>query len=58
MLAKNLDTQEESEEQDSMKGNYTQALNQQMIKKDLKNIIGSNNDPAVAQKLLENYLNQ
>lgn len=29
-----------------------------MIRKDLKSIIGSNNDPVVAQKLLEDYLNQ
>ena len=37
---------------------FTQALNQQLLRKDLKSIIGENRDSAVTQKLLEEYLNR
>lgn len=59
MLASKVETTQEgdSDDQEGMKGNYTNALNQQLIRKDLKSIIGNNNDPVVAQKLLEDYLN-
>lgn len=39
-------------------GGFTQALNQQLLRKDLKSIMGENRDSAVTQKLLEEYLNR
>ena len=60
MLASKVETTQEgdSDDQEGMKGNYSNALNQQMIRKDLKSIIGENKDPVEAQKMLEDYLNQ
>ena len=49
MLAQKMDSaMDESDDHLDMKGNYNNALNQQLIRKDLKNIIGNNNDPLVA----------
>lgn len=50
MLASKVETTQEGESDDNegMKGNYSNALNQQMIRKDLKSIIGDNNDPVIA----------
>lgn len=59
MLAQKNETNDESgDDHVDMKGNYSGTLSQQMIRKDLKSIIGNNSDPVLAKKLLEDYLNQ